>query len=374
MEQVFTVGQNIAGKTLSQLRDEAGLAFRPDVLAGMIGTNEKTPLTAGQTFKVNIGDTGSGEVQALPKLFGSGQSAQDYEIKKQQNLQQEAVQPVIQQFQSSKDPLKARYDKVIEDIHAQRGLQVKQAEIASAREFGKRGIPLSSGAYDTFVRENTTPVETQYNTLELQAQNEREDRLMAIDNAIATVQSGASKDAIQTALEQLRLQEQSRQFDVNTNLSKEQLSLQKQNASKVDTSMITRNGRQILINSQTGADIADLGVAGTGSSKSKTEQLAQEVINKAAGGATLSDLQKTYGSQLSQDTIVQLYTGVSPYGAPQEEYAQKILGTYKAPNTLTPKEQVENITYQKQLEELKNPSQGGGIGNTVVNWLQSWLQ
>lgn len=61
----------------------------------------------------------------------------------------------------------------------------------------------------------------------------------------------------------------------------------------------------------------------------EAERLApvrQNVLNAARKGATLNDLTANYGSQLPISDIVELYTSVSPYGTPVEDWAKKMLG------------------------------------------------
>src|SRR3990167_210627 len=195
-QQTFTVGEQQGGKSLQELRDVQNLAFRPDVLAGLLGISERNPLTAGQQFNVDVSDIGSGEIKALPKLFGAGMTPeqQSQQIASQKSaeargLAQQAVQPAMQTLQGQQEPLKQRYDKIIQDIQAQRGLRTQQAEVASSREFGKRGIQLSSGAYDQYLQQQRLPIDVQYGGLLQQAGGEQETKLMQLAQAISGLQA-----------------------------------------------------------------------------------------------------------------------------------------------------------------------------------------
>ncbi|HEC63704.1 MAG TPA: hypothetical protein ENI23_00255 [bacterium] len=71
----FETPERFAGKTLSQIRNEAGAAFRPDVLEKFIGLAPNTVLKAGQSFSGDF-DPGSGEFQFLSSQFDPGGTAQ----------------------------------------------------------------------------------------------------------------------------------------------------------------------------------------------------------------------------------------------------------------------------------------------------------
>ena len=191
MATYYQTPQNFEGKTLDDIARETGGLGRTDVLAGYLGIKPNEALRSGQTFSLNgiegVDEGGSAELQGLRKAFGGGMSEQDY----QSQQAMKAVQPAINTLEGQKQPLKDRYSKVIEDIRAQRGLRTKQAEIASAREFGKRGIPLSSGTYDQYVQEQRLPVDVQFGGLETQAANEQTDKEMSIAQLISQLQGNA---------------------------------------------------------------------------------------------------------------------------------------------------------------------------------------
>lgn len=70
----FTVGANLAGQTLRDIRSKGNLAFRTDILAGFGGIDENTALREGQVF--NIQDQGSAEFQEASKLFQTSDQVQ----------------------------------------------------------------------------------------------------------------------------------------------------------------------------------------------------------------------------------------------------------------------------------------------------------
>ena len=144
---------------------------------------------------------GSSGANVTPSSFTQNPVQSAIDIAKslrEQNIQ--AAQPAIQTLQTGEQPLKDRYAKLIEDIKGRRETAVKQAGISSAVEFGRRGLPTSSGAYDVALREETTPVEQAYGGLITGAEGEREDKLSAIRSAIAGLQSGAGNVSMSDAL------------------------------------------------------------------------------------------------------------------------------------------------------------------------------
>lgn len=282
----FTVGDQYAGKSLYNIFDEANLAGeytpRMDVIQNATGLTRNDPLKAGQTFSYGD-DPGSGEYQFLSKKFGApgsgiGQSGQSGQTA------QSVVQPAIDTLKSGIDPLKQKYQDLIASIKGKGAEAVRQTEIASAREFGKRGIPLSSGAYDQFVQSQTLPVNTQYAGLEAETGLAAQNAEQNIKNAIAELQGQAGFKGMDMDLALKQLAQQQSQFQTQEQrLRDAQVEAAKQQG--IQTSVITADGRQKLVNTQTGQVIADLGA-------SKTE-------SGSGGGLDLSALIK----QVSGSTI-----------------------------------------------------------------------
>ena len=119
------------------------------------------------------------------------------------------------QLEAEKEPLKARYDRLLKDI-------TSRTELATSREFGRRNIPLSSGLFETTLAEKIAP-ETERIGLEketglrsltnliagLTGQETEQKRL--VQNAISQLQAGNPADAITSALSLLQMQQQREQ-------------------------------------------------------------------------------------------------------------------------------------------------------------------
>lgn len=211
----FKTPESLAGKSLYNIFDEANLAGeytpRMDVLMNATGLSRDNPLTAGQGFSYNA-DPGSGEYQFLSKKFGNPISEADKASQDQTAAAQKAVQPAIDTLQSGIDPLKKRYQDLISSIKGKGAEAVRQTEISSAREFGKRGIPLSSGAYDQFVQSQTLPVNTQYAGLEASANLDAQNAEQNIKNAIAQLQGQSGFKGLDQALAYAQLAQNQNQF------------------------------------------------------------------------------------------------------------------------------------------------------------------
>lgn len=138
----------------------------------------------------------------------------------------EASKPeIIQQYQNranqltaEQQPLEDRYKNLIDQINGTYAKQVGNTQTATAQEFGRRGISLTSGVYDQTLNQRINPIlseqagqikdvglqqasdirNLQNNVTNLTDQQVAQ--LRAVQNAIAQAQSGTSQDAISSAL------------------------------------------------------------------------------------------------------------------------------------------------------------------------------
>jgi hypothetical protein len=241
-DTIYSVPEQYAGKSIHQL---AQGGFDPNVnmsgeeLARQLGVGWDTPLQAGQTFTTDWNDTGHGDYSLL-KYF-TQTPASDYYASQAQKQMNEAIAPAISSLEASKpitqqlyaqqaENLKAtssnvekRYDALLAQLTGEEKRSEADIGLATSREFGKRGVPLSSGIYDQALLEKYIPLREYYSGLGQQTGIAREADLMklaqalsmnpielaqqlnAIQQAIATVQVGGSKDAITNAFNQQQL-------------------------------------------------------------------------------------------------------------------------------------------------------------------------
>lgn len=192
---------------------------------------EKGPRAAELTREFMGGGT-SGSVGSSG---GSGGSLEDY-FAKQQALQTQANAPAIQslqagiptsqastqaqigQRQAEIAPLKSRYDQLLADIKGQGQTALESQTRVTAGELGKRGIEGSSTLAGQEIASATRPITQQTQSLTQQTgvaqeadlrdisnqiQNlglGQQEREQAINQAIATLQSGGGQDAITNAM------------------------------------------------------------------------------------------------------------------------------------------------------------------------------
>jgi len=159
-------------------------------------------------------------------------------------LQQEANQPAVSSLQSQipeiqagfaqqktalesqKQPLQARYDAILQQLKGREQQETTQTQTALGREFGRRGIPTSSGMFEQDVLQKTQPISQFYSGLSTEAGLGREEGLRgieqqiaglptqqteqtrAVQNAIAQLMSGGNATAIQNALQQYQFGQQ----------------------------------------------------------------------------------------------------------------------------------------------------------------------
>lgn len=226
-------------------------------------------------------------------------------------FQKEAAQPAIKSLEAGipevsqtvgaektrlegeKEPLTARYERLLKDV-------TSRTELATSQEFGRRGIPTTSGLMEQTLAQKISPEteriglaqEADIRGIDTQISNLtgiETEKIREIRNAMAQLEAGAGQGAIGEALSLSQLGEQQRQFDVGTELQKLQLA-------EPDTSTITAGGRVLLINNKTGAIIQDLGSSTTGTGSGID---LQSIIDQLKGKTTTTEPKPTNPYQKS---------------------------------------------------------------------------
>ena|SRR3990167_6075790 len=141
------------------------------------------------------------------------------------------------------EPLKQRYQVLLDEIKGKGDRQVATAQTAASREFGARGIPASSTAYSDYLAGKVNPIESEFANMYKSTGLEQESGLRnlqnmisglvpqeveanrTIRNAIANLQAGAGNTAIDDAFRQIQSQEQQRQSRVSEELARQNQSL-----------------------------------------------------------------------------------------------------------------------------------------------------
>ena len=114
----------------------------------------------------------------------------------------EASKPIVEQayaerqrqLEGEKDPLMARYQALLDELTRREGQDIGQNTLALAREYGKRGVPLSSGVYEQNVLEKTRPIREFYGAQGKEVGFEREDKLRELGNLLAMLPIEKAKE------------------------------------------------------------------------------------------------------------------------------------------------------------------------------------
>lgn len=134
---------------------------------------------------------------------GGGMNMGNFDLSSLMNqaneMRQKNVQPVIDALQKSKSSVTDRYNAIKDEL-------VGGSNKELSREFGRRGIPLSSGLFDQTLNERTQAI-VRSNSANQEA------ALSGIDAQIANLGAGGGGDLVANALDLLRLQQQGGQFD-----------------------------------------------------------------------------------------------------------------------------------------------------------------
>ena len=264
MPQTYDVPEQYAGRTLAQIRD-MGYAFQPGILGGFLGVGENQPLTRGQVLTANIPEhyANSGESQALSSIFGSGVSSDVRAQQQAATARTAAIAPAVasyqeripqitqgfdverQRLQGEVTPIKQRYQTVLDELKRRETKETGRESETLSREYGKRGVPLSSGIFDQNLNRNLGDISQFYGIQQREAEATQEESLrnitnlvnqlrpqeetakFNITNALAQLQAGAGNASIEDAFRQIQFQEQQRQFQQQQALAQNKFDYEK---------------------------------------------------------------------------------------------------------------------------------------------------
>ena len=242
------------------------------------------------------------------------------------------------QLQSEKQPLLDRYSNLIADLTGREAKTSAQQGQVTSTEYGKRGIPLSSGMYAQDLANKLAGITYDYGVqrkdvglsqeadlrnLENMISNLASDRIQTmreIDNAIGGLKAGAGNQAVSDALDLYKQQKeydfQSRFDDLNKQLMERQLAptydLKEFDGGLYQYNPLQPNSLQLLQKS-----------IGSGTKLSAADKsLTQYQSDVSSGRFSLGDLIFKYQDTLSVDQILSQYTANSPYGPYRESTDQ----------------------------------------------------
>lgn len=153
-------------------------------------------------------------------------------------------------LQGEKEPLKQRYQSLLDEVKRRETVDVGAQERVTSREFGRRGIPLSSGLFDQTLQGELSPLRQFYTGQAKDVGFEQEaglrgieqliasltgqetDQLRTIKNTIGQLESGSPADAITGALSLLGIQNQASQSAAQQALAEREFALQERLANQ----------------------------------------------------------------------------------------------------------------------------------------------
>jgi len=186
---------------------------------------------------------------------GGGGSFEDT-IAKAIQMQKDAYKPAIESLKASipetqaryasdrtylegqQAPLEERYKNLLESITNDKTTSLNRNTLTTSQEFGKRGVPLSSGVYGQELNNVLNPIEQQYTTLYKDTSLQREtdikalqkqlvdlgfsetEALRAINTSIAQMEAGAASAGISSGTNQYNAQTAADQWQQNFGLQK----------------------------------------------------------------------------------------------------------------------------------------------------------
>ena len=186
------VGQ-IPGKEAS-LPWEYAYGGRTDELLAALGMGASQAFTAGQ--QIAIADLQSQPGQWVQKYFKqvSPYAGAEAALAAGKPIVEQAYAERQRQLEGEKDPLMARYQALLDELTRREGQDIGQNTLALAREYGKRGVPLSSGVYEQNVLEKTRPIREFYGAQGKEVGFEREDKLRELGNLLSMLPIEKAKE------------------------------------------------------------------------------------------------------------------------------------------------------------------------------------
>jgi len=98
------------------------------------------------------------------------------------------------QLTAEREPLKQRYQTLLAEITRREQVETKAQETTTSREFGRRGIPLSSGLFETTLGEQLSPLRQFYTGQTKETGLARESGLRDIENLLGNLTIGKGQE------------------------------------------------------------------------------------------------------------------------------------------------------------------------------------
>lgn len=248
VQQSFQVPDTLVGKTIREIGPNLGT---PERVGELLGYGLDQPFTKGQVFDLYGSPENQQLIGALGlQQFGAAEGPEMRAVRPAINSLEASIPETQQRFATERsrltgevDPLKSRYQTLIDDLTRREGVESKRVGTALSNEYGRRGIPLSSGVFEQNLNQNLNDISQFYGIQQRGVVGEREQALKGLQdliaglapqeteairmvrNAMAQLQAGAGQSAIENAFKILGINEQQRQFNAQQELTKQQQQL-----------------------------------------------------------------------------------------------------------------------------------------------------
>lgn len=238
----------------------------------------------------------------------------------QRGIFMEAVKPAITSLESSlpevqsqfekrqaqvegeKQPLKDRYDQLLNEIRGRETSQVNDTTRNVSREMGRRGIALSSTFAGDETIGRTAGIRSQAQSDILSTTFDRESKLREIDNlitnlnsemvtsqrdirnTIAQIQASAGTDAAKQAFQMYQIQQQQKQADLDRLLQERQIANQQSQFASSNQleqqKFAAQQAQQAFVNSRSGTGSGNIIIGGSSTTGQKTDSTSSFIADK----------------------------------------------------------------------------------------------
>lgn len=184
---LYTPPTEFVGQTPYDLRfGQSGQPYGGDIneLARTLGIGERTPLE-NKAYAL-VGDSSSQPGQFITSRFGATSPNKPVEdaLAASKGITEQAYGERQRQLEAEKQPLTERYSALIDELKRRETKETGATSTALAREYGKRGVPLSSGAYEQDLLGKTGDISQFYAGQQKDVGFEREDKLRELSNLL----------------------------------------------------------------------------------------------------------------------------------------------------------------------------------------------
>lgn len=248
---LYEVPESLIGINPSNLQtipSQYGFGGRAEDLSAILGSQ---PLQKGQQFA--LADVGGQPGEWITKHFTrtSPYAAAESALAASKPITEQAYAERGRQLEGEKQPLTERYSALIDELKRRETKETGAQSTALAREYGKRGVPLSSGAYEQDLAGKTGDISQFYAGQQKDVGFEKEDKLRElgnlladlpierarelnlIDQKIGELKATGANQQLQMALEQYKFQREEHWRQQEFDLKKQEFELSKEGSTSL---------------------------------------------------------------------------------------------------------------------------------------------